>query len=491
MNKNTLSAFLICMIFGLGINAQEAPVIKEFSLPDPIYWIKLSSDGKYLIACTDLDEKYDKGVVYRVSDGLKSHELKFDRRGKASFADDRIIDIGEGYINIYDITTGNRILSLGKEPLLSSTSRGYSMSIVESDSYVRILAHNDKNLIVTGQGYYQGISLKDGSTLWNNAIKPNSRIGIIENIDDDNHVILQIDKTLYLLDTTTGKTRLLPNVSGLSSQVLLCDEHYYMADYRNLLCFDKELNPVWSTPLKKSEMARSHLYMLGDTLVLINTGNLNDTQLKAKGLPFVATYNAANGTQQHKTQLSKKKESFYQLWATDGMAIARSNKNLAKVDLENGELSFMQYKPLDINQIANLSWGEYYIFGTEGFEQIGMGYEGVITRQFTAYRLSETAEPQPVSDKSRPLYVRHDVLENGLLCLTNPLMDIWIVTPQGEFVYNFTSSLSSTCQIDGLEGNSLLFHTPNGKYKVAVFDSDSRITIKPPKVLQLNQVNGF
>ena len=68
MNKNTLSAFLICMIFGLGINAQEAPVIKEFSLPDPIYWIKLSSDGKYLIACTDLDEKYDKVVVYRVSD---------------------------------------------------------------------------------------------------------------------------------------------------------------------------------------------------------------------------------------------------------------------------------------------------------------------------------------------------------------------------------------------------------------------------------------
>ena len=115
---------------GLGINAQEAPVIKEFSLPDPIYWIKLSSDGKYLIACTDLDEKYDKGVVYRVSDGLKSHELKFDRRGKASFADDRIIDIGQGYINIYDITTGNRIISLGKEPLLSSTSRGYSMSIV-------------------------------------------------------------------------------------------------------------------------------------------------------------------------------------------------------------------------------------------------------------------------------------------------------------------------------------------------------------------------
>ena len=160
---------------GLGINAQEAPVIKEFSLPDPIYWIKLSSDGKYLIACTDLDEKYDKGVVYRVSDGLKSHELKFDRRGKACFADDRIIEIGQGYINIYDITTGNRILSLGKEPLLSSTSRGYSMSIVESDSYVRILAHNDKNLIVTGQGYYQGISLKDGSTLWNNAIMPNSR----------------------------------------------------------------------------------------------------------------------------------------------------------------------------------------------------------------------------------------------------------------------------------------------------------------------------
>ena len=220
-------------------------------------------------------------------------------------------------------------------------------------------------------------------------------------------------------------------------------------------------------------MARSHLYMLGDTLVLINTGNLNDTQLKAKGLPFVATYNATNGTLLHKTQLSQKKESFYQLWATDGMAIARSNKHLAKVDLENGELSFMQYKPLDINQIANLSWGEYYIFGTEGFEQIGMGYDGVITKQFTAYRISETAEPEPVSGESNPLYVKYDALENGLLCLTNPAMDIWIVTPQGEFVYNFTSSLASTCQIDDLEGNSLLFHTPNGKYKVAIFNSMS------------------
>ncbi len=455
---------------GLGVYAQTTPEIIEFSLPDPMYWIKMSSDGKYLLACTDLDEKYDKVVVYRISDGQKSHELKLDRRGKADFADNTLFEVVPGYINVYDIPTGNKILSLGKEPLLYTTHRGVQQTIIESDSYVQLMGHNNENMMVTGNGYYRGFSFKDGSTLWDNAIKPGSRIGIIENIDDI-HIILQIDKNLYLLNTQTGKTVLMQNVSKLSSQVLLCNEHYYLADYRNLLCFDKNMNPVWTTPLKKNEMARSHLYMLGDTLVLINTGNLNDTQLKTKGLPFVATYNAADGTLLHKTKLSKKKESFYQLWATDGMAIARSNKHLVKVDLANGETSFMQYKPLDIDQIAKLSWGEYYIFGKDGFEQIGMGYDGVITRQFTAYRLSESAEPELVSGESNPLYVGYGALENGLLCLTNPAMDIWIVTPEGKFVYNFTSSLSSTCQIDGLEGNSILFHTPNGKYKVAVFNA--------------------
>lgn len=99
-------------------------------------------------------------------------------------------------------------------------------------------------------------------------------------------------------------------ISGLVSNVCIRDSCYYMADRRNLVCLDRNLQPVWQYELPDKKASQSVLFLRGDNLYMLNYGfGLKNGGRKSKtGRPFIASFHCKSGQPLFFNQLSLRKD---------------------------------------------------------------------------------------------------------------------------------------------------------------------------------------
>lgn len=118
-------------------------------------------------------------------------------------------------------------------------------------------------------------------------------------------------------------------VSDLSSNLLKENNLYYLADRKEVRCFDADLNVKWHTALPPKQATTSELFMKGDTLWMINCGwGTNGTERKNLGNPFVAAFNANTGEQLFFASMGEKNASVKQVGRHDNQVTFLFNDSL-------------------------------------------------------------------------------------------------------------------------------------------------------------------
>lgn len=466
--KNLFALILLLALYPThSLLAQLEPTIHYLSLPSTTHWKTLSPNGEYVLACTDLDKQYDKVIGYQVSDGQPCYESKASRTSMASFTTCAKISHEFGKITLYDIKTGKVMLTIGGSLTpTSSTRHGVQQGLFQQGQFAQPLWHNDSILIVNLETRIQGVSLVDGSTLWQNSKRDKTEAYISSQINDE-LVALQNDG-LHLLNIKTGHKERFPINEKLSADILLKHDKYYLATNKGVHCIDKNLSPVWSTPLKKSRMAISHFYTTGDTLILINTGMKSTQRWDTQGQPFVCLFRMSDGQLLQDISLSEKKETFNHLWFYQDYVYVGSPLHMIRVNIKDGTKELMNWNSAQTSKIQKLSWGEFFRLDstTNRFDSLGQAFDCVITQNREAYKLSATQQPELLASNLE-LYQATAVVGEDYLCMQGgkDMKDCWIVNEKIEPLYHFPTG----CIVDKICGRSILFHTTEGKVGVAVF----------------------
>lgn len=88
------------------------------------------------------------------------------------------------------------------------------------------------------------------------------------------------------------------SITGIKSNVVFHDGKIYLADSKDLYCFDNDLNVLWFAQLPTSKTSEMIIKIDGDSLTLKSTGLAYRGSSKIRcGKPFIACYDANSGRQ--------------------------------------------------------------------------------------------------------------------------------------------------------------------------------------------------
>lgn len=133
-------------------------------------------------------------------------------------------------------------------------------------------------------------------------------------------------------------------ITGLTSNILLQESHYYWADRQQISCIDTTFNVVWQKefPVKGT---RSQLFMQDDKLYMLNYGyGLREGGSRRKyGRPFIACYDPQNGEELFFNRLSVKKDIIEDALCTDDALFMLFDDGMAYQELTDSVVSIVPW----------------------------------------------------------------------------------------------------------------------------------------------------
>ncbi len=199
----------------------------------------------------------------------------------------------------------------------------------------------------------EGINLSTGQVMWTREI--DRKFGWQEIIPIDSTKILISASGLHMLDYRDGKGWSYEEKAGkdrinfwtstntlynMTSNVLLDEGHIYYASSSALLKFDFDGRIQWSANLPDGITGKSLLMLVGEDIVLVNSGSANSVN-KPKleyGKPYTARY-ARNSGELKYLKVHESKNGWYNDVVISGELMTVAQKNgVCRIDLMTGRV---------------------------------------------------------------------------------------------------------------------------------------------------------
>lgn len=427
----------------------------------------LSPDGNYFFIGTNIRNQELKIGVYKTEDCQLLYELTTPHFHCFMTSEYLVLYSSLG-IDVYTLSTGelkwshkidvlfgNSRLYIGEKPL-SVIWRNEEMFVFRSDHHEEVKC--------------TGVSTNTGDTLWSTTRLNGCRF--VQKLEDSN--FLMRGEKYFIFNTKYASVQHLTIDDEIVSQWFHFGKWNYVADKKYLYCFDDQYFCRWKTPLPNGKKSYTHLYSVGDTIVLINTGGIvkSSKKLVAQSVPYVAAFNASDGQQFWMTELANRKEAFSCIYAADSIAYACSNakQKLLKISLSDGQLQPMQWNADNCGQFKVLSWGDYYHIDrtTNHFQNAGFGFDCALNMTEDVFRVSADEAPKLIAHGT-DVYKSHKTLANGMQYVySQASKDMWIISADGQPLYRFPKKLRGFY----IERNTVLFFTDNDHYGVIRFPEE-------------------
>lgn len=218
--------------------------------------------------------------LYDYGSGKETGKCKTEMRWMDSGRDILIGKSGNGKIECYRISTGERLWSSDAAGIDYS---GWKGVICPDPEHIVFSANVGARINIT-TGDIQTVALK-------------------RNIHDNKGNALKIGLGVITGIVTGGigmGVTMVPNLSKyeqLGSDILYDGEgRYYVADRDALICLDDMWRQVWRTELPYNSGSYSRLYLRGDSIDILNEGvGVLEGCMKKVGYPFWATYDRNTG----------------------------------------------------------------------------------------------------------------------------------------------------------------------------------------------------
>ncbi|PZF72792.1 outer membrane protein assembly factor BamB family protein [Taibaiella soli] len=244
-----------------------------------------------------------------------------------------------------------------------------------------------------------GFDLTTGAQLWQHSIKTQEK-NVAESIKVLNDSIVAFSYSgLHVLNLKNGKgwdyemvtsktgssgmgaeTNMLPGVpvvmrggsilkTSISSDIGYDTAQFYLADWIGLMAWNAATGKVvWEQEIETKMMSRSHIFIKGDIVYLLNRGAVGGnykTDVNAGTTAFLAAYNRNSGAPLFFDTLGKKSVSSY--W-TKGNDCWIYNGSLFHVNLADGKFQTIYFhgKNAPASEAVVESANRVFVIGAEG-----------------------------------------------------------------------------------------------------------------------------
>lgn len=306
----------------------------------------------------------------------------------------------------------NNVAFVSKEG--SPTFYNFNNDKVWSSKYGLTVSDRHENVVVCEKqwGQYIAYDMSTGKELWQKNIKCRKHYPWADMYIDrhDRRMYYLIGDELVKLDILTGDTvchpfsagvkeptksrlsivkRQMPSskdfaveeafsynvgnfvLTGTHSNIIDTCNCLFVADARNMYCFDKNLKALWQTALPEGMGAKSNIRIEGNKVCLINYGvAFQDGIIGKCGKPFIASYDRATGKQLSldTPEIGKKVQGGIYI---DGHAYWQTAKGFLYNDEGNSELHEIAWKP-KTERASRSNYPDYVICDTVGIVKDGM-----------------------------------------------------------------------------------------------------------------------
>ncbi len=223
-------------------------------------------------------------------------------------------------------------------------------------------------------GHLEGWDVKTGNMLWKATVpyryhNPwNDRF----NVKDSPNSRFLIADSLYLLDTKTGALTvrafypsvkgLLGRLTGTHSRLVQSGDSLFIADAKNLYCYNLSLEEIWRTPLPEGMGSKSELKLRGDKLYLMNfgVGYQKDFAIRT-GKAFYATYDKSTGRQLQLGVPKMDKKKLRGVRYVPGKVYLYDRPDIYYVDEGSEEAHKIEWTPKTTGMaLDDMDWGVIY-----------------------------------------------------------------------------------------------------------------------------------
>lgn len=168
-------------------------------------------------------------------------------------------------------------------------------------------------------------------------------------------------------------------ISGLVSNVWMQDSCYYVADRENMICLDKELQPVWKHEFPGKTSSSSTLFIQNDHLYMLNYGfGLKNGGYKVKcGRPFIAGFDCKSGEELFFNRLSLKKDMVEDAFVTQDAVYMLFDDGLAYQELTDSVVNIAPWNTEKYGKLQGLLYDTLYVFNPERKEFMPLAFDGV------------------------------------------------------------------------------------------------------------------
>lgn len=160
-------------------------------------------------------------------------------------------------------------------------------------------------------------------------------------------------------------------LTGTHSNIIDTCNCLYVADAKNLYCFDKNLKTLWQTALPDGMGSKSNIRIEGSRVYLINYGVAFQKETMGRcGKPFIASYDKSTGEQRSldKPEISKKVQvGIY----VDGRAYWQTAKGFLYNDEGDSTIHEISWKP-KTDMTPRQNYPDFVICDTVGIVKDGM-----------------------------------------------------------------------------------------------------------------------
>ena len=184
---------------------------------------------------------------------------------------------------------------------------------------------------------------------------------------------------LYALGALTGNVvvgRVKANeFSGMTSNVLICDDHIFFAAKENLVCVERETGKeIWRTNLPEKKSAKSILLEDGNNIVLANKSYCyKNKEFYRYGIPYIAKFDKLSGKQLFSEPIDTKsyiqdinltENGYYVITENELLYFGFNGKLNARLDLS--EKSVLYGNNLELLS-GNYPFFKYFVHKGEAF----------------------------------------------------------------------------------------------------------------------------
>lgn len=251
----------------------------------------------------------------------------------------------------------------------------------------------------------EGISLKDGQTLWERKVRQDLGWNDLAYVNDTTLLIAAAGLHSVNLKTgkgwdyeaTTGKkdrtgsavgtglglaagvltgmysvTTGYDLIKNICSNMLRDSLGIYFASKTELVKLREDGQQIWKTALSEDESSKSAILIHKGSLVMINWGYAERGQQKINmGRPFIASFNLSNGETRFKTIVSNDKESILDFALLDDEIAFVFDKRLEKYSLKDGRLlTTKAYNTAEVGELRYFLGDRVFVKSDKGFASL-------------------------------------------------------------------------------------------------------------------------